>query len=168
MVCLFHSLKLSSVPEPASLPQPFKLDRVKVVSFSTPNLSCSPSVWPGLNWRIRHAPRSRLGHFPFLVFYICFSDIIWQLYNVDCKRAPDVLRRHPDFNRISGFLSFFLPVLAIEVDMPWMEGLTETYGESFRPWTEEDFSQAINNVIAALPHNRLATIVSFLFFLYCF
>jgi len=52
--------------------------------------------------------------------------------------------------------------------MPWMEGLTETYGESFRPWTEEDFSQAINNVIAALPHNRLATIVSFLFFLYCF
>ena len=45
--------------------------------------------------------------------------------------------------------------------MPWKDGLADKYGESFRPWTEEDLLQAVGNVIAALPHNQLATIVSF-------
>ena len=43
--------------------------------------------------------------------------------------------------------------------MPWKEGLVEKYGDSFKPWTEEDLLQALQ-VIAALPHNQLATIVS--------
>ena len=53
--------------------------------------------------------------------------------------------------------------LVIEIDMPWKENLEEKYGESFRPWTEEDLQQAISNIIAAIPHNRLTTIVSLIF-----
>ena len=80
---------------------------------------------------------------------------------MDCKRAPDVLHRHPDVHRITSMITFkFSTVLAIECDMPWKEGFVEKYGESFKPWTEEDLTLALGNVIAALPHNQLATIVS--------
>ena len=53
--------------------------------------------------------------------------------------------------------------LVIEIDMPWKDHLEEKYGESFRPWAEEDLQQAMGNIITALPHNRLTTIVSFIF-----
>ena len=61
----------------------------------------------------------------------------------------------------SGLFSYsvFYLFLVIEIDMSWKDNLEEKYGESFRPWTEEDLQQAIGNVIAALPH----TIVSFIF-----
>jgi len=47
--------------------------------------------------------------------------------------------------------------------MPWKDNCEEKYSESFRPWTEDDLQQAIGSIIAALPHNRLTTIVSFIF-----
>ena len=54
-------------------------------------------------------------------------------------------------------------LLVVECDMPWKEGLEAKYGDSFRPWAEEDFQEAIGNITAALPHNHLTTIVSFVF-----
>ena len=59
--------------------------------------------------------------------------------------------------------SVFYLFLVIEIDMPWKDNCEEMYGDSFRPWTEDDLQQAIGNIIAALPHNRLTTIVSLIF-----
>jgi len=94
-----------------------------------------------------------------------FSDIRWELYHLDCKKAVDVLRRHIDVPKISGlfFLLCLSLFLVIEIDMPWKDNCEEKYGDSFRPWTEDDLQQAIGTIIAALPHNRLTTIVSFSF-----
>ena len=109
---------------------------------------------------------TKLSFGSFMSFLPIFlRDIRWELYNIDCKRAADVLRKQPYVHRITGLFSFlFSPVLAVEIDMPWMSGLEDKYGESFRPWTEEDLLQALGNVVAALPHNRLATIVRHFFF----
>jgi hypothetical protein len=118
-----------------------------------------------------HISSSALGLVPVFSFHFFFRDVQWEVYHLDCKRAVDVLRRHSIVPRISGLFSFFVltSILVVEVDMPWKDGLEAQYGESFRPWNEEDFQEAINNIIAALPHNNLTTIVSFfsliLFFL---
>ena len=61
----------------------------------------------------------------------------------------DVLRRHPDVPRIAGFVWFRQSLLVVECDMPWKEGLEAKYGDSFRPWAEEDFQDAIGNITAA-------------------
>ena len=47
--------------------------------------------------------------------------------------------------------------------MPWKDGLESKFGDTFRPWTEEDFQVVIGNLIVALPHNHLATIVCYVF-----
>ena len=59
--------------------------------------------------------------------------------------------------------AFLQSLLVVECDMPWKEGLEAKYGDSFHPWAEEDFQEAIGNITAALPHNHLTTIVSFVF-----
>ena len=50
--------------------------------------------------------------------------------------------------------SVFSLFLVIEIDMPWKDNCEDKYGDSFRPWTEDDLQQAIGNIIAALPHNH--------------
>ena len=62
-----------------------------------------------------------------------------------------------------GFSYSVLSLFSSRNRMPWKDHLEEKYGESFRPWTEEDLQQAIGNIIAAIPHNRLTTIVSLIF-----
>jgi len=157
-------------PEPASLPQPFKQDvmhlvkRAKVTSFSNSPLLVASYFVPSHSDGAVCIQAQLWVCLSFLTLYFFLSDVKWELYNVDCKRAADVLRRHPDVHRITGLWFYLcLPVLAVECDMPWKDGLADKYGESFRPWTEEDLLQAVGNVIAALPHNQLATIVSFFF-----
>ena len=65
--------------------------------------------------------------------------------------------------QVSYSYSVFSLFLVIEIDMPWKDNCEEKYGDSFRPWTEDDLQQAIGIIIAALPHNRLTTIVSLIF-----
>jgi hypothetical protein len=61
---------------------------------------------------------------------------------------------------VSVCVDFFL---VVECDMPWKDGLESKYGDSFRPWTEDEFQEAIRTVTATLPHNHLTTVVSFRF-----
>ena len=87
------------------------------------------------------------------------SDIKWELYHADCKSAIEVLGRHESVIKITGFCYSPFYLVAVEVDMPW--GSDEGLGESFRAWTEDVFEPIINSITSGLPHNRLATIVSF-------
>ena len=49
---------------------------------------------------------SGLVSFSYLVFTL--REIKWELYNLDCKRAPDILRRHSESHKITGSFAFFL------------------------------------------------------------
>ena len=86
-------------------------------------------------------------------------NIKWELYHTDCKSAIEVLGRHGSMYKITGFYYSPFYLVAVEVDMPY--GSAEGLGESFRPWTEDVFEPIINSITSGLPHNRLATIVSF-------
>ena len=150
--------------EPANLPHSFKQDCMQLVKKAKVALpfeltTCSHLHSLIFHSRIRQRPSSLMGTL-FSSFCIpLFSEVRWELYHLDCKKAVDVLRRHQDVPKISGlfFLLCLYLFLVIEIDMPWKDNLEEKFGESFRPWV------AIGNIIAALPHNRLTTIVSFIF-----
>ena len=61
--------------------------------------------------------------------------------------------------KITGLFWSLFYLVAIECDMPW--GSDVSLGESFRAWTEETFEAVMSGIISNLPHNHLATIVSF-------
>src|SRR6185437_10184938 len=58
------------------------------------------------------------------------SDCKWELYQLGCARATQILRDHPDVHSITGLLlTVLLSFVAIELDMTWKD-LPE-FGESF-------------------------------------
>ena len=52
--------------------------------------------------------------------------------------------------------------LVVEADLPYRDEQIAQYGESFKTWTEEEFSNMIGSLTAALALGSSAMIVSFL------
>jgi len=93
----------------ASLPQSFKQDCMQLVKKAKVVLpfeltTCSHSHYLSFPSRIRQRLGSLMGTFFFKLLHSLFSDIHWELYHLDCKKAVDVLRRHQIVPRISGLL----------------------------------------------------------------
>ena len=98
---------------------------------------------------------------------ISCRDCIWELYHADCLTMPQVLRNHPNVNLITGLKPYFLCNilwLGVEIDMPFYDGLEETYGPTFKPWTEAEFINVIRILYETLPHANLAVVVTCLLF----
>ena len=53
-------------------------------------------------------------------------------------------------------------MLVVEIDMPWNTDQVADYGESFRAWTNEQFSLAHNLVKDAAAFNSLSFVVFFI------
>ena len=52
--------------------------------------------------------------------------------------------------------------LVVEADLPYRDEQIAQYGESFKTWTEDEFSNMIGSLTAALALGSFAMIVSFI------
>ena len=52
--------------------------------------------------------------------------------------------------------------LVVEADHPYRDEQIAQYGESFKTWTEDEFSNTIGSLTAALAFGSFAMIVSFI------
>ena len=80
---------------------------------------------------------------------------------MDCtsKEAMSLLRDHPLVHAISGTGGSSLIASVVEIDMPWDNTQVLLYGESFRVWTAEDLTKAIELLKDACPWNKLSYVV---------
>ena len=60
------------------------------------------------------------------------------------------------------FLFDFIFSLVVEADLPYRDEQIAQYGESFKTWTEDEFSNMIGSLTAALALGSFAMIVSFI------
>ena len=76
-------------------------------------------------------------------------NVSWELYQLDCtsQDALSFLRDHPLIRKVTGVLFACHNIMSVvEIDMPWNNDQVAEYGESFKAWTNEQFTLACNLV----------------------
>src|SRR5690606_14504959 len=79
----------------------------------------------------------------------------------DAREIGTLLRDHPLADRLAGnTMSRIYTFLVVEIDPPFSDSIYEKHGESFRPWSEEDFSATLTSLCTDLPYSAFTVCLS--------